>query len=131
MVLKDSSPYNVQWRGARPTFVDVGSFEPLGEGEAWTGYRQFCMLYLYPLLLQAYKGVAPHAWLRGSLDGIPPEQMARLFAGGAEAQARRDDAHHDARPPRRSATATASATSSASCARPGSRASSSRPTCAR
>ena len=83
MVLKDSSPYNVQWRGARPIFVDVGSFEPLGEGEAWTGYRQFCMLYLYPLLLQAHKGVAPQAWLRGSLDGIPPEQMARLFAGGA------------------------------------------------
>jgi hypothetical protein len=82
MVLKDSSPYNVQWRGARATFVDVGSFEPLGEGEAWTGYRQFCMLYLYPLLLQAYKGVAPQPWLRGSLDGIPPEQMARLFAGG-------------------------------------------------
>jgi SAM-dependent methyltransferase len=41
------------------------------------------MLYLYPLLLQAYKGVAPHAWLRGSLDGIPPDQMARLFDGGA------------------------------------------------
>ena len=84
MVLKDSSPYNVQWRGARPTFVDVGSFESLAEGEAWTGYRQFCMLYLYPLLLQSYKGVAPHAWLRGSLDGIAPEQMARLFAGGTK-----------------------------------------------
>jgi hypothetical protein len=81
MVLKDSSPYNVQWRGARPTFVDVGSFEPLADGEAWTGYRQFCMLYLYPLLLQAYKGVAPQAWMRGSLDGIAPEQMAGLFAG--------------------------------------------------
>jgi hypothetical protein len=84
MVLKDSSPYNVQWHGAQPTFVDVGSFEPLGEGEAWTGYRQFCMLYLYPLLLQAYQGVAPHAWLRGSLDGIAPEQMARLLAGRAK-----------------------------------------------
>ena len=84
MVLKDSTPYNVQWRGARPVFVDVGSFEPLGEGEAWTGYRQFCMLYLYPLLLQAYKGVAPHAWLRGSLDGIAPEEMARLFSGSGK-----------------------------------------------
>jgi hypothetical protein len=84
LVLKDSTPYNVQWRGAQPTFVDVGSFEPHGEAEAWTGYRQFCMLYLYPLLLQAYKGVAPHAWLRGSLDGIPPDQMARLFDGGAK-----------------------------------------------
>jgi hypothetical protein len=24
--LKDASPYNVQWRGSRPAFVDIGSF---------------------------------------------------------------------------------------------------------
>ena len=53
LVLKDSTPYNVQFRGAQPVFVDVGSFERLREGEPWVGYRQFCMLYLYPLLLQA------------------------------------------------------------------------------
>ena len=53
LMLKDSSPYNVQWRGARPVFVDVGSFEQLRDGEPWAGYRQFCMLFLYPLLLQA------------------------------------------------------------------------------
>ena len=57
LTLKDASPYNVQWRGARPVFVDVGSFEWLREGEPWAGYRQFCMLYLYPLLLQAYRQV--------------------------------------------------------------------------
>ncbi len=56
-------------------FVDVGSFERLREGEPWVGYRQFCMLYLYPLLLQAVKGVEPHAFLRGSIDGITPAQM--------------------------------------------------------
>ena len=52
MVLKDSTPYNVQFRGAHPVFVDIGSFERLREGEPWVGYRQFCMLYLYPLLLR-------------------------------------------------------------------------------
>src|SRR5919198_1673972 len=55
LVLKDSTPYNVQFRGAQPVFVDVGSFERLRPGEPWVGYRQFCMLYLYPLLLQAVK----------------------------------------------------------------------------
>ena len=40
-------------------FVDVGSFERLREGEPWVGYRQFCMLYLYPLLLQSVKDVDP------------------------------------------------------------------------
>src|SRR5215216_158324 len=39
MVLKDSTPYNVQFKGARPVFVDVGSFERLRQGEPWVGYR--------------------------------------------------------------------------------------------
>ncbi|MGH2812054.1 MAG: methyltransferase, partial [Actinomycetota bacterium] len=39
LVLKDATPYNVQWRGARPVFIDVGSFERLREGEPWVGYR--------------------------------------------------------------------------------------------
>ena len=82
MILKDSSPYNVQWRGARPVFVDVGSFEELPEGEPWVGYRQFCMLYLYPLLFQAYRDVPFHPWLRGAIDGITPDQCASLLGGG-------------------------------------------------
>ena len=80
LTLKDASPYNVQWRGSAPVFVDVGSFERLREGEPWAGYRQFCMLFLYPLMLQAYKGVDFQPWLRGSLDGIAPRQLARLMS---------------------------------------------------
>ena len=80
MVLKDSTPYNVQFRGARPVFVDIGSYERLREGEPWVGYRQFCMLYLYPLLLQAVKDVPFHPWMRGSIDGIRPAEMASLLS---------------------------------------------------
>jgi hypothetical protein len=80
LVLKDSTPYNVQFKGARPVFVDVGSFERLREGEPWVGYRQFCMLYLYPLLLQSLKGVPFQPWLRGSIEGISPGQMRGLLA---------------------------------------------------
>jgi hypothetical protein len=80
MVLKDSTPYNVQFRGARPVFVDIGSFERLRQGEPWVGYRQFCMLYLYPLLLQSLKGVPFQAWLRGAIDGITPAQMRALLS---------------------------------------------------
>jgi hypothetical protein len=79
LVLKDASPYNVQWHGSRPIFVDVGSFERLQEGEPWAGYRQFCTLVLYPLLLQAYKGVPFQPWLRGSLEGIEPAEMRALL----------------------------------------------------
>jgi SAM-dependent methyltransferase len=81
MVLKDSTPYNVQWRGAKPVFVDVGSFERLREGDPWVGYRQFCMLYLYPLLLQALRDVPFQPWLRGSIDGIKPAEMAGVLKG--------------------------------------------------
>jgi SAM-dependent methyltransferase len=79
MVLKDSTPYNVQFKGALPRFVDVGSFERIREGEPWVGYRQFCMLYLYPLLLQSAKRVPFHPWLRGSIDGIRPSEMRPLM----------------------------------------------------
>jgi hypothetical protein len=81
LILKDATPYNVQWRGARPVFVDVSSFERLREGEPWAGYRQFCMLFLNPLMLQAYRGLDFQPLLRGSIDGIPPPQAASLLRG--------------------------------------------------
>jgi hypothetical protein len=81
LALKDASPYNVQWHGSRPVFIDVGSFERLRPGEPWIGYRQFCMLFLYPLMLQAYKDLPFHAALRGSLDGISPPDARALLAG--------------------------------------------------
>ena len=78
-MLKDGSPYNVQWHGSEPVFVDVGSFERLRDGEPWAGYRQFCTLFLYPLMLQAYRGIAPQPWLRGSLEGIEPAEARALL----------------------------------------------------
>ena len=80
LVLKDSSAYNVQWRGARPIFIDIPSFEPLREGEPWIGYRQFCELFLYPLFLQAYKGVDFRPWLRGRIDGITAASLRPLMS---------------------------------------------------
>jgi hypothetical protein len=78
--MKDASPYNVHWVGVRPVFADVGSFERYVDGEPWAAYRQFCMLFLYPLLLQAYRGIAFQPWLRGSLEGISPDECARLLS---------------------------------------------------
>ena len=63
--------------GTKPVFVDVGSFERLRGNEPWVGYRQFCCLYLYPLMLTAYSGVSFQPWLRGSLEGIDPPTPPR------------------------------------------------------
>jgi len=81
LTLKDASAYNVQFENARPVFIDLGSFERLESGAPWAGYLQFCQHFLYPLLLQAHKGVDFQPFLRGRLDGILPETMAPLFRG--------------------------------------------------
>ena len=66
LTLKDASPYNVQWRGARPVFVDVGSFERLATGRA-VG-RLPAVLHALPLSADARRPTGTcrsNRWLRG------------------------------------------------------------------
>ncbi len=74
-------PYNIQFRGREPMFVDLGSFRSYRQGEPWLGYGQFCRLFLYPLLIQAYSGISFQPLLRGSLDGIDPETANAMLKG--------------------------------------------------
>jgi SAM-dependent methyltransferase len=78
--LKDASAYNLQWKGASPVFVDVASFYRRADGEPWVGYRQFCQMFLYPLLLQAYKDVPFQPWMRGNIDGLDAEVCLNLLS---------------------------------------------------
>ena len=80
LILKDASPYNVQFCGTRPVFIDVGSFVELAPNEPWTAYRQFCELMLFPLLLQAYRHVDFQPVLRGELEGISARQFLRWLS---------------------------------------------------
>lgn len=80
-MLKDATPYNIQWIGTRPVFIDIPSFEPWVEGEPWVGYRQFCSMYLTPLLFRAHLGIDHLPLLRSYIDGIPPTEAARFFSG--------------------------------------------------
>jgi SAM-dependent methyltransferase len=80
ITLKDATPFNIQWIGSRPVFIDVASFIRWRPGQPWAGYRQFCRTFLYPLFLQAYKGVAFQPWLRGRLDGISAQECRRLMS---------------------------------------------------
>ena len=77
--LKDASPYNVQFIGTRPLFIDLGSFEHHRDGAPWAAYTQFCRLFLYPLLLDALRGIPYHDLLRAHLDGVPAARMAQLL----------------------------------------------------
>ena len=79
--LKDATPYNIQWIGSRPVFIDVPSFQPWEEGEPWVGYRQFCSMFLTPLMLRAHLGIDHLPILRSYIDGVPPMEAAKYFTG--------------------------------------------------
>ncbi len=79
MTLKDASPYNIQFVDGQPVFIDTASFEALPQGAAWSGYRQFCEMFLFPLMLQAYKGIHFQPMMRASIDGIDVQTAAHLF----------------------------------------------------
>lgn len=79
--LKDATPYNIQFVGQEPRFVDLGSFRPYRPGDPWIGYGQFCRMFLYPLLIQAYTGISFQPLLRGSLDGVDPDTANAMLKG--------------------------------------------------
>lgn len=78
-ILKDATPYNVQFVGPNPLLIDVGSFDRYQEGAAWMGYAQFCRTFLNPLLLQSLTGVPFQSWMRSSLEGIDPAHLSNLL----------------------------------------------------
>ena len=79
VALSDASAYNVQFVGVRPKFIDVLSLRRYRDGEFWLGHRQFCEQFLNPLLLRSELGIPFNPWYRGSLEGIPTADVARLL----------------------------------------------------
>jgi hypothetical protein len=78
MSLKDASPFNVQFRGPRPVFIDTLSFE-INAGGPWIAYEQFCRQFLSPLLLMSYGWPEASRYLRVDLNGFPLEYASRLL----------------------------------------------------
>ena len=78
---KDASSYNVQFAGTTPCSSTSARSSDCGGGEPWPGYRQFCELFLNPLLVQALRDVPFQPLLRGSVHGIPPVVAADLLRG--------------------------------------------------
>jgi SAM-dependent methyltransferase len=80
-ILKDSSAFNIQWVGTQAVFIDIPSLEPYTAGDPWGGYRQFCMMFLYPLMLKAYRRIDFGPFLRSNLDGIDPSIVNKILTG--------------------------------------------------
>lgn len=81
MILKDATPYNIQWHKGKLIFIDTLSFEKYEEGKPWIAYRQFCECFLSPLLLMHYKKADLHEMQLAYPEGIPLEITRRLLPG--------------------------------------------------
>ena len=79
MILKDATPFNVQLKDGRPVFIDTLSFEFYEPARPWIAYRQFCEVFLAPLLLSHYTRTDLNSMLLAYPDGIPVPLCARLL----------------------------------------------------
>jgi SAM-dependent methyltransferase len=77
--LKDATPYNILFRGPKPVFVDLLSFERRNQCDPiWKPYAQFVRLFLLPLLANKYFGLQLKELLLTNRDGIEPEEVYGL-----------------------------------------------------
>jgi hypothetical protein len=79
MMLKDATPYNVQFFGTAPVWIDTLSFEPYEETGHWIAYRQFCTQFLFPLYLAHYTSMQVHEIFKAYPHGIPAEIVSTLL----------------------------------------------------
>lgn len=80
LMLKDATPYNVMLLDGRPIFIDTLSIDDYRAGQPWEGYGQFCRGFLFPLMLQAYKGLDFQPFLRTNPSGPTAGETARIMS---------------------------------------------------
>lgn len=79
MIIKDATPYNIQFINNAPVFIDTLSFEKYDANKAWVAYRQFCNMFLFPLYLEHYLKTDIQKTLVVYPDGIPVEITSKLL----------------------------------------------------
>jgi 2-polyprenyl-3-methyl-5-hydroxy-6-metoxy-1,4-benzoquinol methylase len=77
--LKDATPYNILFRGPKPVYVDLLSFEKRTVGDpTWLPFAQFSRTVLLPLLANKHFGIQLNQVLASQRDGLEPEQVYGL-----------------------------------------------------
>ncbi|HEY2720754.1 MAG TPA: hypothetical protein VGI82_03455 [Chitinophagaceae bacterium] len=71
IMLKDATPFNIQWLHGKPIAIDTLSFEKYDPFKPWIAYRQFCENFLSPLLLMHYSQQPIQSLMLAYPDGIP------------------------------------------------------------
>jgi 2-polyprenyl-3-methyl-5-hydroxy-6-metoxy-1,4-benzoquinol methylase len=83
MILKDATPYNIQFRFAQPVLIDTLSFEKYDETKPWIAYRQFCETFLYPLVISKYTSCEVHRLFAAYPEGVPAKETVQLLPAKA------------------------------------------------
>ncbi len=74
--LKDATPFNVLFRGPKPVFIDVLSFEKRNPNDArWLPYAQFVRTLVLPLLSAKQLGMRTDEIFLSSTEGLKPEDI--------------------------------------------------------
>ncbi|HYF33595.1 MAG TPA: class I SAM-dependent methyltransferase [Chitinophagaceae bacterium] len=79
LILKDATPFNVQFHKGKPIWIDTLSFEPYEANKPWVAYRQFCECFLFPLYLGHYLKADIQKTLSTYLEGIPASLTGKLL----------------------------------------------------
>ncbi len=79
MMLKDATPFNIQFVNGAPVFIDSLSFEQYDESTPWVAYRQFIECFAVPLLLAKYHSAELLKLFQLYPDGIPMALTRRLL----------------------------------------------------
>ncbi len=78
--LKDATPFNVLFEGARPVFVDALSVEERDPCDpVWMAYGQFVRTFILPLIASRYLGWSLRRAFTGARDGLTPEELHRTL----------------------------------------------------
>lgn len=80
--LKDATPYNILFHGAKPVFVDWLSFEkrdPLDP--TWIPQAQFVRTFILPLLVNKEFGLDLAEVFISNRDGLEPEKVSKMVSG--------------------------------------------------
>jgi SAM-dependent methyltransferase len=79
MILKDATPFNIQFISGRPLLIDSLSFEKYDSSQPWVAYRQFVECFMAPLLISKYHAQDLIKCLQAYPDGIPLHLLGSLL----------------------------------------------------
>ena len=79
LILKDATPFNIQFVNGSPVWIDTLSFEKYDSTKPWIAYRQFLECFIAPLLLARYKSPELLKFFQLYPDGIPLKLLAKLL----------------------------------------------------